>query len=325
MNQGTFAFYDDQMQQAGIGSTVSGFSASCTGTASVTGQQTTTTATGGLWRWGDGVVTDPSNPEGEWAELAEWIHFDQASERFYYRRDKKEIFEYSANRTKLNTAGIVPGGFLGTSIHKKKGTISTYVPIEISRRLFVPIQSYFGKDHSTVFQTHKLLFRLYRQYDSKKLTHIDHMDGDSSCNSVFNLRPVTALQNRINSSKAKWSVPGVNFNFSRRRWESSLYSKYKRFLEEPDAITFRRALLKEEIDKGNLEKHDLWAFDKRVLSAFAYRKENNVDAFNRKIQAFTSPVAPISPSDSVTYFLPPVEPIQPRFNTLWYRPAMSVV
>lgn len=324
MNQGMFAFYDDQMQQAGIGSTVSGFSASCTGTASVTGQQTTTTTTGGLWRWGDGVVTDPSNPEGKWAELAEWIYFDLQAGKFFWRRDKKELQDYYANRTKFYRSQIIPGGPIGRSVVHKTKHVLISIPRHITRRLFTPIIPDHVKSEQRTLLEHKLLFNIYRDYDCKKLTHIDHMNGDGLCNLPINLRPVTAQQNKINSAKPGF-FPGVSWNKRSRIWRSVLLAKHKSFCDELDALTFRRVLLREFIANGQLEEHDLWAFDKRVEATLAYRKENNRDAFNRPTVAYSSLVEPINPIDSVTYFLPPVEPIQPRFNTLWYRPTMSVV
>ena len=77
MGQATFAFYNEQLQELGRTATGSQGGGYCSGVASVTGQQTTTTISGGLWRWGDGVVTDPSKPDGEWAELGEWIEFKE--------------------------------------------------------------------------------------------------------------------------------------------------------------------------------------------------------------------------------------------------------
>lgn len=324
MNQGMFAFYDDQMQQAGLGSTVSSFSASCTGTASVTGQQTTTTTTGGLWRWGDGVVTNPSNPEGKWAELAEWIEFNLQAGKFFWRRDKKELQDYYVNRRKAYRSQIIPGGPVARCVVEKSRRVLVCIPNQITKRLFTPIIPDHVKSHQRILLEHKLLFNIYRDYDCKKLTHIDHMDGDGYLNLPINLRPVTAQQNKINSAKPGF-FPGISWDKRYKIWVSVVLSKRKCFCEELDAVAFRRVLLRKFIANGQLEEHDLWAFDKRVEVTLAYRRENNVDARNRPTQAYSSPVAPINPSDSVTYFLPPVEPIQPRFNTLWYRPAMSVV
>jgi hypothetical protein len=120
-------------------------------------------------------------------------------------------------------------------------------------------------------------------------------------------------------------VPGVNFNKRDRKWMGCVFRKSKYFQEELDAIDFRRILLNELVAEGRLEIHDLWAFDKRVEAVFAYRKAENVDAFNRKIQAYHSPAEPINPSAAVTYFLPAIEPIRPRSNTLWYRLAMPAI
>lgn len=326
MNQGTFAFYKEELQQAGLGSTVSQFSADCTCTASVTGQQTTTTTTGGLWRWGDGVLTDLSKPDGDWAELAEWIEFDLQAGQFIWRRDKKELQDYYSSRNNLRSSCIIPGNpiarYRREYRHKK---IAIFIPREIVGRLFTPIIPNHVKSTALKTSEHQLLFNIYRNYDSKKLTHIDHMDGDGFCNLPINLRPVTAQQNAINSSKGKWAVPGVRWCKLQKTWKSYLFEKKRSFREELDAIAYRRVLLRKHIAAGHLEEHDLWAFDKRVEVAFAYRRSNNVDAFNRPVQALAAPVEPINPSTSVTYFLPPIEPIRPRFNTLWYQPAMPAV
>ena len=120
-------------------------------------------------------------------------------------------------------------------------------------------------------------------------------------------------------------MPGVSYLKDRKKWIAGISQKHKRFIEELDAIDFRRILLNELIAEGRLEIHDLWAFNKRVEAVFAYRKAENVDAFNRKIQAYHSPAEPINPSAAVTYFLPAIEPIRPRSNTLWYRPSVPAI
>lgn len=322
MGQATFAFYNEHLQELGRTATGSQGGGYCSGVASVTGQQTTTTISGGLWRWGDGVVTDPSKPEGEWAELAEWIEFDLQAGLFFWRRDKKELQDYCNNRTNLNTAEINPGSYL--SHYKLNDRMFVAIPRLIASRLFTPIIKSEVNKSNFVTRQHLLLLKIYRYYNSKMLTHIDHMNGDSLCNFPANLRPVTAQQNKINSAKP-WAFPGVSWHKKDKSWRGKLFHISKRFLEELDAASFRRILLQEKIDSGHLEKHDLWAFDKRVEATLAYRQDNNVDAFNRPIQAYASPTAPIDPSTAVTYSLPPIEPIRPRFNTLWYRPSIPAV
>jgi hypothetical protein len=267
---------------------------------------------------------DPSKPAGEWAELEEWIRFDLAAQRFCFRDDKKELQDYFDNRTKKNTVDIVPGNFVWQ--RKNKKALNVNIPSAIIYKLFTPI-CHAQRDLRSGFlvQSHIALLKIYRDYDKKNLPYIDHMNGDSSCNLPSNLRPVTPQQNSINSSKGPWAVPGVSWEKGSKRWQGCLFSKRKNFQEELDAIDFRRISLNELIDEKRLEIHDLWAFDKRVEAVFAYRKAENVDAFNRKIQAYHSPAEPINPSAAVTYFLPAIEPIRPRSNTLWYRLAMPAI
>jgi len=324
MGQGCFAFYNDQKLQFETSSTVGQHSATYTGILSANGLETTSTRSDGLWGWGDGVLTDPAKPAGKWAELEEWIRFHLLAQNFYYRADKKELQDYFNNRTNKRTADIVPGGFLGE--RENRDSLHICIPSEIIRRLFIPIcHSQRELSYGYTVGTHIALLKIYRDYDSIKLPIIDHMNGNPYCNLPSNLRPVTSQQNSINKSKGPWAVPGVNFNKRDRRWVGYIFGKGKYFQEEIDAIDFRRTLLSEVIAEGRLEIHDLWAFNKRVEAVFAYRKAENVDAFNRKILAYHSPAKSINPSAAVTYFLPAIEPIRPRSNTLWYRLSMPAI
>lgn len=324
MGQGCFAFYNDQKLQFETSSTVNQQSATYTGILSADGLETTSTRSDGLWEWGDGVVTDPAKPAGQWAELEEYMRFDLASENFYYRTDNKQIQDYFDNRTNKNTANIVPGRFL----HKNKSKYASNIgiPQQIMRKLFIPI-CHAQRSSSSTFcsQLHIALLKIYRNYDTIKLPYIDHMNGNSFCNLPLNLRPVTPQQNAINKSHGPWCVPGVSYLIGRKQWIAGLFGKKKRFMEELDAIDFRRILLNELITEGRLEIHDLWAFNKRVEAAFAHRKNENVDAFNHKVQAYHGPAEPINPSAAMTYFLPAIEPIRPRSNTLWYRPSVPAI
>jgi hypothetical protein len=168
-------------------------------------------------------------------------------------------------------------------------------------------------------RVHVALMQIYRKYDQKKFPVIDHMDGDPTNNHPSNLRPTTQRQNAINSSGKMYLAPGVTYKTKVRRWVGQFDGKGFNLMEESDAIACRRILLQEAIAKGDLEIHDLWAFDKRVEAAYAYRRANNIDAHGRKLDR-PHVLAPIDPAANLVTPAAPTRSIRAYGSTLWYRP-----
>jgi hypothetical protein len=281
---------------------------------------TTSTTTDKLWTWGEGVVTDPEKPEGEWAELHEWMRFEIESRRYYFRRDREDFhrYQHDVNPDGFNRQKIGPGCYLRT-MDGNGGISIIWLPRKIVNQIDTPLfagKSNYGKWQCPV---HVCLMRTYRSYDREKYQAIDHMNGDPSDNRPSNLRVVTQRQNRINTSINKWTAPGVKYVKERRCWVGTLVGKHNYFIEESDAISYRRLRLQEAITKGDLEPHDLWAFDKRVEAAYAYRRANNIDAHGRKLD-HPAILAPIDPAANLVNPATPTRPIRAYGSTLWYRP-----
>ncbi len=322
MQQGTFAFFAEQELEleGGRSSTLSQGSAGCTGVASATGLTTTSTTTDGLWTWGDGVVMDPEKPEGEWAELHEWIRFDLRALLFYYRHDRQDFYKYEqrAIGVKGKKPNIGPGYYINTHMGPD-GSPNIQLPKIIIEHIDTPL--FISKQNQSAWSclAHIALMKIYRNYDKNKLPVIDHMNGNPADNHPSNLRPVTGRQNKINSSKWSWRAPGIFYDKRKKRWLSNLDSKRLSFMEECDAIACRRILLQEAITKGDLEAHDLSAFDKRVEAAYAYRRANNIDAHGRKLDQ-PAILAPIDPAANLVTPAASTRSIRAYGSTLWYRP-----
>lgn len=244
----------------------------------LTATMSTAAPTDGLWVWGDGVVTDPNKPEGEWAELAQYIRYDLEKQNFYYvQRDDWHKFR-SLQKRKIR---IASGLFLSKNISNLYPPV-IHLPPAIKNILFNSGKIINKSIGFYPFKISIILPKIYRSYDNKNKNYIDHMDGDLKNNLPSNLRPVSAQQNAINSCKNKFSIPGVIFFKRDSVWISMFNYRRKTFNSELAAISWRKYQIKKAIADGVFEQHDLWAFEKRIEAAMLYRKIENLDCHGRK-------------------------------------------
>jgi len=139
------------------------------------------------------------------------------------KKDKRKIlesyqylsktFSYNEETGDLIWIGHFATGSKAGTLVKKRGYQSPYIKVTINR---------------LDFKAHRLAWCLYHKQDIPENHVIDHINGDSTDNSIVNLRLATCHQNSMNSVIPKCSTTGVKgVCKSGRKFRAYINHKFK--------------------------------------------------------------------------------------------------